>query len=437
MTGTVVLVTVFSVLMTLSVMNRRWLMFALLLLGSFPMGIFAAKERYLGLFANGVYLFVILSAVALALLYAIPTFLTQSLRFYGYVIFLFYCLASLLWTTDIEWGLRMLIKLAAPFLFFISMQAFLKNDRDFVLAERSIIVACLVVATLAVINTLGGGVLTPDAPDMFNVRHNYLTAPYMSPANFSFFIGSVAILSLSNIFNTKKYLFMILTIIFYIFVLWSFVRISMFGLIAAFALIILLLSKNIVIRIIIPSIMIVVFLTCFFTLDKFRARMFKTDKVTLEMVLSANESNIDKLIYTSGRSILWRQVYNEFVIQSPLIGKGIGSTDSWLEMREKGRLHSEYLRILCDTGILGLFLYLGAILQFYIMLIKNYMASNDRTVRMHSARALAGLSFYMITLATDNSLNYISEFSLYIFTFMAFAFISSARKNEEPLSRHA
>jgi O-antigen ligase len=429
MTGTVVLITVFSVLMVLSVVNRRWLMFGILLVGGFPMGIFAAQDRFFGLYANGVYLFVILFAVLLALLYSVPTLLSLSLRFYGYVIFLLYCLASLLWTTDIEWGLRMLIKLAAPFVFFISMQSFLKSDRDFMHAERSIIIACLIVSTLAIINTLGNGVLAPD-DNMFNVLHNYLTAPFMSPANYSFFIGSGAILCLSNIFNTKKPIYFFLTILLSFFLFWSFVRISMFGLIAAFALIYFLLSKNLIIKIMVPIIIVVVFTTCFFTLDKFRARMFKTDKVTLEMVLAANGNNIDKLIYTSGRSTLWREVYREFVTQSPLIGKGVGSTDSWLEMRKKGRLHSEYLRILCDTGIIGLFLYLGAIFQFYILLIRKYLSSNDNTVRIYSARALAGLTFYLFTLATDNSLNYISEFSLYIFTFMAFAFMSMRKTDK-------
>jgi len=394
------------------------------------MGIFAAQERFFGLYVNGAYLLVILSAVAIALLYVVPTLIFQSFRYNGYVLFLLYCLASLIWTTDIEWGLRMLVKFAAPFVFFLSMQSFLKDNHDIALAERSIIIACLIVSSLAVINTLGKGVLTPDVKDMYNIHNNYLTAPYMSPANFSFFIGSGAILSISNIFNKRKYLYFLLAILLSSFVFWSFVRISMFGLIAAFALIFFLLSKNIILKILIPVVMVAIFITCFFTLDKFKARMFKTDKVTLEMVLSANGNNIDKLIYTSGRSTLWRQVYSEFVSQSPLIGRGIGSTDSWLELNGKGRLHSEYLRILCDTGILGLLLYLGAIFQFYLLLIKNYLNNNDHTVRVYSVRAIAGLTFYLITLATDNSLNYISEFSLYIFTFMAFAF-TSIRKSEE------
>lgn len=431
MTGTVVLITVFSALMVLSVVNRRWLMFGILLVGGFPMGIFAAQERFYGLYANGVYLFVILSAVALALLFAVPTLLTKSICFYGYVIFLLYCLASLLWTTDIEWGLRMLIKLAAPFVFFISMQSFLKNEHDLAIAERSIIISCLIVSTLAVINTLTNGMIAPD-DNMYNIRHNYLTAPFMSPANYSFLIGSGAILSLTNIFKARKLVYYFLTILLSYFLFWSFVRISMFGLIAAFALIFMLLCKNTIIKILIPIVIVVVFITCFFTLDKFRNRMFKSDKVTLEMVLSANENNVDKLVYTSGRSTLWRQVYREFVQQAPVLGKGVGSTDSWLELRNKGRLHSEYLRILCDTGIVGLFLYLCAIFQFYTLLIRNYFTSNDHTVRVYSVRALAGLTFYLITLMTDNSLNYISEFGLYVFTFMAFAFIS--KKNFEEVT---
>jgi len=422
MTGTVILITVLTALLV----NRRWLMFGVLLVGGFPIGIFAAQERFSVLYANGAYLLVILLAVMIALLYAIPTFLSQSLRFYGYSIFLLYCITSFLWTSDFEWGLRMLVKFAAPFVFLISMQAFLKNNKDLELAESSIIVSCLIASTLAVINTLGNGVIAAD-DNMYNIQHNYLAAPFMSPANFSFLIGSGAILALTNLFKTKKITFFFLFFLFSFFLFWSFVRISMFALITAVALIILMLSKNIIIKLMIPVVIIVVFVMCFFTMDKFRNRMFKSDKVTLETVLSSNAKNIDDLIYTSGRTALWREVYKEFIIQAPLLGHGIGSTDSWLDRKKKGRLHSEYLRIVCDTGLVGLVLYVFAILQFYLLLIVNYFRNNNELVRVYCVRALAGLTFYVITLMTDNSLNYISEFALYVFSYLAFAFISTRR----------
>jgi O-antigen ligase len=430
MTGTVILFAIFSTLMVLSVLNRRWLMLAILLVGGFPVTIFMPQDNFFGLHAGGAYLTIILSALFLSFLFAIPNFFAQSFRYGFFLAFITYCLLSLSWTPDIGWGLRMLVKLASPFMFFIAMQAFFKEDLDLKTAERMITVCCLIVSALAVVNTVGGGVLAK-GEDMFNVRNNYLTAPFMSPANYSFLIGSGAILALCNLLQTRKVSHFLLFMLLSVFVFWAFVRISMVGLIAAIAVVFFLHTRNVAIKFMIPLTIVLIFVVCFFTVDKFRARMFKSDKVSLETVMGTDLNKIDKLIYTSGRTQLWRKVNTEFFHKAPLVGMGIGSVDYWLERNFKGRLHSEYLRILSDTGLVGLCLYLLSILQFYARLVGLYLRSKDPDVQKYTAMALAGLTFYLITLATDNSFNYISEFGLYIFTFMAFAFVSERTREEQ------
>jgi hypothetical protein len=274
-----------------------------------------------------------------------------------------------------------------------------------------------------VVNTLGNGVLAP-GEDMYNVHHNYLTAPTMSPANYSFLIGSGAILALTNYFATRKLSYLYLFTLLAFFVYWSFVRISMAGLIAAIGIVFFMLSKNLAVKIVFPVVIFVVFVTCLFTVEKFRARMFKNDNVSMGTILSTKVHKLDTIIYTSGRSVLWQKAYREFLREKPLMGGGIGSVDSWLEKKFNGvRLHSEYLRIACDLGVVGLILYLLSISQFYAKLMVHFLRNNDPAVRSCTVAALAGLTFYLITFATDNSLNYISEFSMYIYTFMAFALV--------------
>lgn len=429
MTGTVVLATVFSALMAMSIVNRRWLILAILFGGGFPVGLLMPHEQFFGLYANGAYLFVILCSIVISLFFAIPDLFSQTLRYNCVFIFLLYSLFSLLWTTDIEWGVRTLVKLASPFIFFVAAQAFLKREQDLKIATRMIFACCLIVSLLAVINTLGNGVLAP-GEGIYNVRHNYLAAPYMSPANYSFLIGSGAILALTNLLTTRKFSYLLLSILFTTLVFWSFVRISMAGLIAAIGMVFFLLARNLAVKVVFPLMIFVVFVTCLFTVEKLRTRMFKSDKVGMETVLSSEVNKLDTIIYMSGRTSLWRKAYNEFLQKRPMTGRGIGSVDSWLERNFNGvRMHSEYLRIACDLGVLGLILYLLAICQFYARLLALYLRNNDPVVRSYTVTALAGLTFYLITFATDNSLNYICEFSLYIYTFMAFAFIS-ARKWE-------
>jgi hypothetical protein len=253
----------------------------------------------------------------------------------------------------------------------------------------------------------------------------------MSPANYSFLIGTGAILALTNLLTTRKLSYLFLFILFTIFVFWSFVRISMVGLVAAIGMIFFLLTRNFAVKIVFPVMIFIVFFTCLFTVEKFRTRMFKSEKVGIETVFSTEVNKLDNIIYTSGRSSLWRKAYVEFLEKRPITGRGIGSVDSWLEKYfNGGRLHSEYLRIACDLGVLGLILYLLSIFQFYARLLALFLRNNDPVVRCYTATALAGLTFYLITFATDNSLNYISEFGLYVYTFMAFAFIA-ARERED------
>jgi O-antigen ligase len=434
MTGTVILVTVLSALMALSIVNRRWLILAILLGGGFPFGLFMPHERFFGLYANGAYLFVILSAIIISFFFVIPDLFSQTLKYSGVFFFLLYCLFSLLWTSDIEWGVRTLVKLVSPFIFFVAAQAFLKREQDLRIASRMIFACCLIVSLLAVVNTLGNGVLAP-GEDLYNVRHNYLAAPYMSPANYSFLIGSGAILAFTNLLTTRKLSYLFLSILFTILVFWSFVRISMAGLVAAIGIVFFLLTRNFAVKLVFPVMIFVIFVTCIFTVEKFRSRMFKSDKFGIETVLSTEVNKLDNIIYTSGRSTLWRKAYVEFLQKRPLTGGGIGSVDSWLEKYFNSvRLHSEYLRIASDLGVLGLILFLLSICQFYARLLALYLSNNNPVVRSYTVTALAGLTFYLITFATDNSLNYICEFGLYIYSFMAFAFIS-AREGEE-ISAH-
>ncbi len=433
MTGTVVLIGVFSALAALAVANRRWLMFALLLVGGFPVSMLMPRETFFGFYPGGAYLFVILAVLAIALLFRFPTLLGHSVRSSGFLAFLLYSLLSLLWTPDIGHGLRMLVKLASPFIVLIAMQTFLEDERDLRIAGWMVLACCLAVSALAVINTLGHGILGAGGDDPYFLRKNFLTPPTMSPANYSFLASSGALLALAGWLGSRRPIWLVVFLLLAVCVFWAFTRIAMAGLIVATGVLIFLLSRNMAVKLIFPIVIGIAFFASFFFVDSFRARMFKSEKVEAGMVMTTDLKLLDKLVFTSGRTLIWHRVNEKFFHQAPMAGKGVGSVDAWLERNMNStRLHSEYLRIASDTGLVGLSLYLLALAQFFAQLIVQYRRNTDPVVRKYSALAMAGLTFYSITLATDNSLNYISEFGLYVYAFLAFAFTAAGVRASRP-----
>lgn len=427
MNGTVILIVVFSVLGALAVANRRWLMFGLLLVGGFPVSMLIPHETFFALYPGGAYLFVLLGALVTALLFRIPALLAHAVRYGGFLVFLLYSLFSLLWTDDIGFGLRMLAKLASPFVVLIAMQIYLAEERDLKIAGRMVLACCLAVSALAVINTLGHGILGWGGGDeAWFLKKNFLVAPTMSPGNYSFLAGSGALLALAGWLGSRRPACLVVFLALTLCVFWAFTRIAMGGLIVATGLMIFLLSRNAAVKIAFPVLIAVMFFASFFFVDSFKARMFKSERVEIGALATTDLTLLDKMVFTSGRTRIWQRVNREFLYKSPFAGRGVGSVDAWLE-RNMGstRLHSEYLRIVSDTGLFGLVLYLLALGQLFGQLIVRYRLVRDPLVREYTALALSGLTFYVITLATDNSLNYVTEFGLYIFAFAAFSFVAA------------
>jgi O-antigen ligase len=209
-------------------------------------------------------------------------------------------------------------------------------------------------------------------------------------------------------------------------VLWAFTRISMAGLVVAVAFLVSLSARSTVLKVMIPVALCVVFVSLFFTIDLLKLRMFKSREVSFSSIARSNPEQIGDMLLTSGRTMLWKQAGEKLFSKSPVIGKGLGSVDSWLETRSPPtRLHSEYLRLLCDLGIVGLSLYAAAILHFFLRIHQVWRSAENAQVRIFSATAMAALFFYVVTLATDNSFNYVTEFGLYVFAFAAFPFVAA------------
>ena len=88
-----------------------------------------------------------------------------------------------------------------------------------------------------------------------------------------------------------------------------------------------------------------------------------------------------------------------------------------------GVLHSEFLRILCETGIFGLMLFVFLLAYYGLYLLK--VIKQNGVAKKYAVLSLSLLIFYTVTLSTDNSLDYVRQLGNYVFSFIGITFIFS------------
>jgi O-antigen ligase len=117
----------------------------------------------------------------------------------------------------------------------------------------------------------------------------------------------------------------------------------------------------------------------------------------------------------SGRFGAWEQVLDKFFYPNMLTGSGIGTTQNhfYSSHLKVGAIHSEYVRLLAETGLIGLFLFLLSMFIYFIIIRRNMKnAAHDKSTYLMGVCALFA---YMTFMATDNAFDYVSQFGFYIF----------------------
>jgi hypothetical protein len=154
----------------------------------------------------------------------------------------------------------------------------------------------------------------------------------------------------------------------------------------------------------------------------FRQRMFfdaSDSEALLKDPLGALQA-----INGSGRFSLWDEMLARFYTPHPAIGSGIGATQDFLYSRSaigQGVVHSEYVRLLCELGVVGLILFTVAMLSYLITLMRSPAPPSPSVARAYTLAAIGGLVTYLIYMATDNSFDYVNQFGAYIFALIGLA----------------
>ncbi len=118
----------------------------------------------------------------------------------------------------------------------------------------------------------------------------------------------------------------------------------------------------------------------------------------------------DIAINGSGRAALWKATVQS-IEESPIFGKGAGSAEVLInsQFAELGHPHSDYLRITHDYGVVGLMVWVIAIVLLLVTLARRWRFLDLRDhaqARLHLT-ALLALSAFILEMTVENGLVYV------------------------------
>ncbi len=328
-------------------------------------------------------------------------------RYRFHSLFLTFCCFSLLWSPSLAYGLRMIAKLSAPFLFLIVTMLVVSSSQQLKRIERLILMGGIFTLLLAFV-CKGLGITKSSVG---------LTLPATSPALFSAYLVVMGILALANVRDGNRANNFALVVSFSLAVLAAFTRITIAAMFISFSVISFLAFRGMP-RFFLPATGMIGLPALFLLSDTFKNRMFYgANKITLTSFIGNPFSVLDHL-HGSGRFGAWRDVLKNFFEPSPFIGSGIGATQNYYYSNLGGGLgviHSEYIRLLAEVGLAGLGFFAIAALAYLLRLLKIYREAPRSAAGKYALAAIGGLVAYLIFMATDNAFDYVAAFGNFVF----------------------
>jgi O-antigen ligase len=117
-----------------------------------------------------------------------------------------------------------------------------------------------------------------------------------------------------------------------------------------------------------------------------------------------------------GRQMFWIVVFDAFR-SSPVFGLGLGASSFILAVQfpifQNPVVHNDYLRLLSDTGLIGVLLFTLALGAWLLVAVRGARIA-DRTVREYALPAVGCIAALAIIGITDNAFDYYGPFTQYV-----------------------
>lgn len=311
---------------------------------------------------------------------------------------------SIAWSPSISMGIRMMLKLATPYVFGLYIALYIQSI-GFRQLGHAILFSGLVSIIFALVSTASG------------LNRGYIGWALSSNAVFSAHMLAVFCVAFSMALAFRKKRYYAFAAITALCILGAFTRITIAGLFIASGVILFFHLKG-AIRLAVPIIGFIALVALFLTVDVFKERMFThhADSISLDSAIQHPEQLADS-VAGSGRYAAWQSALNSLFEPHPVFGSGIGASQAMFygsNQDHLGVMHSEYIRLLCDLGIVGLSVFILAFLYATIdtMFLNTRRFAEFRQIRL---AALGAISSYLVFFATDNGIDYAGQYGVFVY----------------------
>jgi O-antigen ligase len=337
------------------------------------------------------------------------------LRFRWHVAFLLFAVMAMIWSPSLVYSARMVAKLTAPFLFLLLVMVSVSSWT----ALRSIERAMWCSGILAVVLTLGAVVGGYTKVSLSTVVG--LGIPGLGPAGTSAHLAILSMLAVAAArTRSARAAYVIIALGFSGMVIAGFTRITIAGLFLGAA-VVLWMSSSRWFRWVFPLAGVASVPALFVLSETFRRRMFKNqDSISLDMLTREPSAMLDQ-IHGSGRFDHWAYVMKTFFDPHPLFGSGVGTTQHYFYTHQLGLsvIHSEYVRLLAEVGLIGIVLVILAFLAYMVRLRRIYRLATTNQTKTYALAGLGSLVVYLIFMATDNAIDYVTSSGIFVFCLIA------------------
>jgi len=328
---------------------------------------------------------------------------------FSYLIFLLWLILEFVRTPSYFYGLRVFVKYLYPFVIMLFAATFVKSEKFVYIAMKYL------VYTGFIFSLFLGGVLTK----IFHIWFFYSFSIIWPISTFGDFIAIVSAASFLLWWRTreKKYLFFILW--FLLSEILQSVRTSLLAITAVLIIGSFLRYKLKSLPYIIGSIFFIIGVVLYVPYVK-KKMFFNPQNIhTVEDIIKAQESG---QINTSMREYMWNDLMYRFYEKNELFGQGLGTVQHFMYTNfVYGGLHvphSDYVQMLCDTGLVGLILYLLLPILLIFYLRKYLFQLPIRGIVLSAQMSFLSFVAVLISMGFDNVVNYNVAAHSYPFIFL-------------------
>lgn len=309
-----------------------------------------------------------------------------------YVLFLIWACIGLFYTPSVSFGIRVILKFLYALLMILFSTAVVRDGEVFLKAAfwaRRIAIFTIIMHFTGLSELFPGTIWYATA-----LAINYIVMCIFSLA--MYYYGG----------HKKKDLYLALLFIIPCFI-WVF-RTSIMGTALAIMVFLFFRYKSKSLPIIVGT--LTIFIISIFTIPSLKEKMFKGEDKTLGEFKSGDISIDD--IDSNGRFAMWEWSLETYYKDRESIGSGTGNLQRAFYALEHGIgsiriVHNDYVQILCDNGLVGLFLF-GA--SFLFLIIHSFRVFQKRQypwyIKVCAITAGASAAGVLLTMYTDNVINY-------------------------------